>query len=37
MTLLIFGVGILVYVVQWFRNRAAGIDTGLMYQEIPPD
>ena len=37
MTLLIFGVGILVFVVQWFRNRVAGIDTGLMYQEIPPD
>jgi amino acid transporter len=37
MTLVIFGAGIVIYLIQWARNRAAGIDTGLMYQEIPPD
>ena len=37
MTLLVFGAGIVIYVIQSLRNRAAGIDTGLMYQEIPPD
>ncbi len=37
MTLVIFAAGIVVYLVQAARNRAAGIDTGLMYQEIPPD
>ncbi len=30
-------VGAVIYVVQAARNRAAGIETGLMYQEIPPD
>jgi amino acid transporter len=36
-TLLIFGAGIVVYVIQWARNRARGIDTSLMYRELPPD
>ena len=36
-TLLIFAVGIIVYLIQWVRNRARGIDTGLMYRELPPD
>jgi len=36
-TLLIFAAGIVVYVIQWARNRARGIDTGLMYKELPPD
>jgi amino acid transporter len=36
-TLLIFAAGIVVYVIQWARNRARGIDTGLMYRELPPD
>jgi amino acid transporter len=36
-TLLIFAAGIVLYVLQWARNRARGIDTGLMYQQIPPD
>ena len=37
MTVVIFAAGIVVYLIQAARNRAAGIDTGLMYQEIPPD
>ena len=36
-TLLIFGVGIVIYVIQWAVNRSRGIDTSLMYHEIPPD
>ncbi len=36
-TMLIFGAGIVVYVIQWARNRARGIDMGLMYKELPPD
>jgi hypothetical protein len=37
MTLLIFAVGIVIYAIQSYRNRRAGIDTSLMYQELPPD
>ena len=36
-TLLIFAAGIVIYVIQSMRNRARGIDTGLMYKELPPD
>lgn len=36
-TLLIFGAGLVIYVIQWAVNRARGIDTSLMYHEIPPD
>jgi amino acid transporter len=36
-TLLIFAAGIVVYVIQFARNRARGIDTSLMYRELPPD
>jgi amino acid transporter len=36
-TFLIFAIGIVVYVLQWARNRARGIDTSLMYQQLPPD
>ncbi|MEA2610092.1 MAG: hypothetical protein QOJ75_2335 [Chloroflexota bacterium] len=36
-TLLIFAVGAIVWVIGWVRNRARGIDTGLMYRELPPD
>jgi amino acid transporter len=36
-TILIFVAGIVVYVIQRARNRARGIDTGLMYRELPPD
>jgi len=36
-TLLIFAAGIVVYVIQWARNRARGFDTSLMYKELPPD
>ena len=30
-------VGIVWYVIQAWRNRQAGIETGLMYQMLPPD
>ncbi len=36
-TLLIFGAGLVVFLIAWVRNRARGIDTGLMYRELPPD
>jgi APA family basic amino acid/polyamine antiporter len=36
-TLLIFAAGIVVFLIGWARNRARGIDTGLMYRELPPD
>jgi len=35
--IVIVGVGIVIYAIQAMRNRAAGIDTSLMYQELPPD
>lgn len=30
-------IGAVIYVIQALRNRAAGIETSLMYQELPPD
>jgi amino acid transporter len=36
-TILLFVAGIVIYLIQWARNRARGIDTGLMYKELPPD
>jgi len=36
-TLLIFAAGIVIYLIQWARNRARGFDTSLMYKELPPD
>jgi amino acid transporter len=35
--LFFFVLGIVIYIVQSVRNAAAGIDTRLVYQEIPPD
>jgi amino acid transporter len=35
--LFFFAVGIVIYIVQRFRNAAAGVDTRLLYREIPPD
>jgi basic amino acid/polyamine antiporter, APA family len=32
-----FALAILIYIVQWFRKRAAGVDVATMYQEIPPE
>jgi amino acid transporter len=32
-----FVVAILIYIVQALRNRAAGVDLGMMYREIPPE
>src|SRR3989304_6167609 len=37
MTVLIFVVGIVLYLVQAARNRARGVDTSLMFKELPPD
>jgi APA family basic amino acid/polyamine antiporter len=36
-TILLLVSGAIIYVLQWARNRARGIDTRLMYQQIPPD
>ncbi len=36
-TLVIFGLGVLIYIVQAARRRAAGVDSALMYREIPPE
>jgi amino acid transporter len=30
-------VGVVIYAIQAVRNRARGIDTSLMYQQLPPD
>src|SRR5262249_18289969 len=32
-----FVLAIIIYIVQWFRKRAAGVDVATMYQEIPPE
>ena len=32
-----FAVAIVIYIVQTIRNRAAGVDLAMMYQEIPPE
>ncbi|OGO57450.1 MAG: hypothetical protein A2V85_06020 [Chloroflexi bacterium RBG_16_72_14] len=37
MTVLAFVAGIVIYLVQAARNRARGVDTSLMYKELPPD
>jgi hypothetical protein len=34
---IVFLIGIIWYVVQSFRNRQRGVETGLMYQMLPPD
>ena len=36
-TVVIFVAGIVVYAIQRARNAARGIDTSLMYQQLPPD
>src|SRR5947207_656185 len=36
-TILLFVAGIVIYVIQWARNNARGIDMRLMYKELPPD
>jgi amino acid transporter len=35
--LIVFAVAIVIYAVQAARNRASGVDVGLLYHEIPPD
>lgn len=36
-TLGMFAVAILIYIVMAARRRAAGVDTGMMYRQIPPE
>jgi basic amino acid/polyamine antiporter, APA family len=36
-TLAIAVIAVVIYVVQNLRNRAAGVDTSMLYSEIPPD
>jgi APA family basic amino acid/polyamine antiporter len=33
----IYGVGILIYIVAYFRNRARGVPIDLVFKEIPPE
>jgi amino acid transporter len=35
--LLFYGIGIVIYVVMRLRTRAAGVDTRMLFAEIPPD
>ncbi len=35
--LIVVGVGIVIYVLQAVRTRAAGIDRAMLYRQIPPD
>ncbi|MGQ0670357.1 MAG: APC family permease [Actinomycetota bacterium] len=36
-TLVVLGVGIVIYFIQAARRRAAGVDVAMMYREIPPE
>jgi APA family basic amino acid/polyamine antiporter len=36
-TIIVIVAGIVIYALQAFRNAARGIDTSLMYQQLPPD
>jgi basic amino acid/polyamine antiporter, APA family len=36
-TLIFLGIGILIYIVQAVRRRTQGVDSRLLYQEIPPE
>lgn len=36
-TILILVAGVVVWLLMWLRNRSRGIDTSLMYKELPPD
>jgi hypothetical protein len=36
-TLIMIGIGVVVYVVVALRNRRSGVDTSLLFAEIPPD
>ncbi len=36
-TLIFFGIATVIYVIQAARRRAAGVDSALMYKEIPPE
>jgi amino acid transporter len=36
-TLIMIGIGVVIYVVIALRNRRAGVDTSLLFAEIPPD
>jgi basic amino acid/polyamine antiporter, APA family len=36
-TLIVIAIGVVIYVVMGLRNRRAGVDTSLLFAEIPPD
>ena len=36
-TLIFFGIAIVIYVIQAARRRALGVDSAMMYREIPPE
>jgi basic amino acid/polyamine antiporter, APA family len=36
-TLIVIGIGVLIYIAMALRNRRSGVDTSLLFAEIPPD
>jgi hypothetical protein len=32
-----YALGVVIYAVMQLRSRAAGVDTGMLFAEIPPD
>ena len=35
--LLFYAIGVVIYVVMQLRSRSAGVDTKMLFTEIPPD
>ncbi len=35
--LLFFAIGLVIYIVMWMRARSAGVDTKMLFTELPPD
>ncbi len=35
--LLFFAIGLVIYIAMWLRSRAAGVDTKMLFTELPPD
>jgi amino acid transporter len=36
-TLIVMGIGVVIYIAMALRNRRSGVDTSLLFAEIPPD
>ena len=37
LTILLYAIAIVIWVIMFIRNRAAGVQTSLLYKELPPD